>query len=294
MEDLREISNEEIREILEQHKLWLESSGKKGQRANLENTDLIKKDLSKANLSKATLIGCIATRADFSSADMSYADLRNVGLACASIMNATLEKADLEYANLDRASLKNANLRHANLSGAILEAVDLTSANLTGVYLYGTDLSGIRGVEKISAEYVYVGTRENSIRLAGDDLSSWLKAYSSICTIIQISDLGKIMEALEEYKPFEIYDAEKRIKGFSRMLDVFEEAYKFGLPIKNVFDRKIDYTKHVLDKGRVLNEKIIREKLQYEEKYGNDDIFRLNNNLQAMIEASKRCRYLNN
>jgi hypothetical protein len=68
----------ELKTILEDHKLWLESGGEQGKQANLR-------------------------RANLRGANLQYANLRG---------------ANLQYANLWRASLGGANLQYANLEGA--------------------------------------------------------------------------------------------------------------------------------------------------------------------------------
>ena len=78
----------ELREILDAHKLWLE--GKGGKRANL-------------------------TRANLRGADLSCADLRGADLSCADLSDADLSDADLSDANLRDANLRDANLRGADL-----------------------------------------------------------------------------------------------------------------------------------------------------------------------------------
>ena len=90
-----------LKEILEQHKLWLETNGVQGERANLSYADLINANLWGANLS--------------------YADLRGANLKGANLINANLEDADLRGANLKGADLTGANLTGANLSGADLK-----------------------------------------------------------------------------------------------------------------------------------------------------------------------------
>ena len=79
------MTQEEIREVLEKHKRWLnESEGwSEEDRANLSRANLSGADLSRANLSGANLSG-----------------------------------ADLYGADLSRANLSRANLSRANLSGA--------------------------------------------------------------------------------------------------------------------------------------------------------------------------------
>ena len=81
--------------ILDNHKLWLSSGGKKGERADLRYADL--------------------RYADLRSADLRYADLRY---------------ANLRYADLSSADLRSANLRSADLRSADLKYADLRSADL--------------------------------------------------------------------------------------------------------------------------------------------------------------------
>ena len=106
-----------LNQILDQHKIWIESAGKHGQRANLEY----------ANLKDASLY---------------RADLEGTNLECASLRGADLTDANLEYANLQGADLRGANLRGANLKDAILRG-----AVLSGAYL--KDATGLPNVSWI-------------------------------------------------------------------------------------------------------------------------------------------------
>jgi hypothetical protein len=54
----------ELKEILEQHKLWIESAGKHGQRAILSYANLKDADLSYANLRGANLRGAVLSGAN--------------------------------------------------------------------------------------------------------------------------------------------------------------------------------------------------------------------------------------
>ena len=112
----------ELKEILEQHKLWIDTSGQGGKRANLRGADLRGANLEGANLRDADLRG-----ANLCGANLYRADLRG----------ANLEDADLTGANLYRANLTGANLRDAYLTGA-----NLGSAYLTGAYIAGAKLAG--------------------------------------------------------------------------------------------------------------------------------------------------------
>ena len=115
MDKLIKISDDELNEILANHKLWIDSKSKYGNHANLCDADL-----SGANLSDVALRGANLNDADLSGADLSGANLSDVALR-----GANLNDADLSGADLRGADLRGANLRDADLSGA-----DLRGANL--------------------------------------------------------------------------------------------------------------------------------------------------------------------
>src|SRR6267378_1088111 len=98
------ISLIDLAEILDQHKIWVESGGESGAKA----------DLSGVNLAKA--------------------DLTGVNLQGAHLHRTNLVGADLSMANLRGASLVRADLRNANLLGT-----ELRGANLMGANAYGVD-----------------------------------------------------------------------------------------------------------------------------------------------------------
>jgi uncharacterized protein YjbI with pentapeptide repeats len=93
----------ELKTILDQHRLWVESNQKQGTRANLKDANLQYADLLDANLRGANL---------------QYADLQGADLQYADLLDAYLQGADLQGANLQDANLLGANLQYANLQGA--------------------------------------------------------------------------------------------------------------------------------------------------------------------------------
>jgi hypothetical protein len=107
------IRDEDLRGILDEHRLWLDGLG--GKAANLHGANLHGANLSGANLSGADLSGANLHRADLRDADL---------------RGANLSGAILSGANLHRADLRDADLRYANLSGAILRDADLRGAIL--------------------------------------------------------------------------------------------------------------------------------------------------------------------
>jgi len=112
---MKTITATELKSILDQHQLWIETNGVQGQCARLEGADLRGANLEGANLRAA--------------------NLRDADLEGATLEGATLKGADLQYANLT-----GADLRYANLTGADLEGAHLSFANLKGAILTGTIL----------------------------------------------------------------------------------------------------------------------------------------------------------
>src|SRR6059058_2556640 len=101
--DSAAISLIELAEILDQHKIWAESGGELGAKADLTGVNLAKADLTGVNLQGAHL-----HRMNLAGADLSMANLRG----------ASLVRSNLQNANLLGTELRGANLMGANLYGA--------------------------------------------------------------------------------------------------------------------------------------------------------------------------------
>src|ERR1700723_2338575 len=97
------ISLLDLAEILDQHKMWVESGGETGVKADLCGVNLSHSDLTGVNLE-----GAFLQRANLIGSDLSMANLRG----------ASLVQADLREANLLGTELRGANLMGANLYGA--------------------------------------------------------------------------------------------------------------------------------------------------------------------------------
>jgi uncharacterized protein YjbI with pentapeptide repeats len=93
----------DLAEILDQHKIWVESGGESGVKADLCGVNLEKADLTGVNLQGAHL-----HRMNLAGADLSMANLRG----------ASLVRSNLQNANLLGTELRGANLMGANLYGA--------------------------------------------------------------------------------------------------------------------------------------------------------------------------------
>ena len=138
----------EIREMLEQHRLWLNNNG--GKRADLRGVDLQGIDLRRANLRGANLYGAQLGNACLSFADLSYANLRNADLHNASLFDSNLRDAELHSTDLSCADFSLANLNCTNLSYANLYGADLSDANLSGANLNGAILDNVKYNENTS------------------------------------------------------------------------------------------------------------------------------------------------
>ena len=88
---MKNISKEELKEILDKHKMWLKDE-EGGERADLSNADLSSVNLWNANLIYANLSG-----ADLSDADLKCANLSNTDLKGTNLWDADLSGADLKY-----------------------------------------------------------------------------------------------------------------------------------------------------------------------------------------------------
>ncbi len=141
----RVITRSELKQILAQHKKWLETGGKDGEQANL-----MKADLSWYSYANKDLV---FYEADLKKAYLSDANFQGTYLMRANLQGAYLWRTDLSGALLVEANLKGAHLyladfNGADLLGAILRAADLSNANFTGAksllaeQLAGLDLTG--------------------------------------------------------------------------------------------------------------------------------------------------------
>ena len=138
---MKNISVEELNEILEKHEIWLRGE-EGGERADLWDTDLRGFDLIDINLSGADLRNSDLGDANLMYADLKYADLKYTNLSYTNLSDADLRGADLRGANLMGANLSNTNLSNTNLSDTDLSDADLMGANLSDTNLSDADLRG--------------------------------------------------------------------------------------------------------------------------------------------------------
>jgi uncharacterized protein YjbI with pentapeptide repeats len=133
--ELRKISDEELKAILDRQLTWLTSGRTAGESARLDNLDLRGYDLRGRALMGADLSG-----SDMSGSDLSGASMAGANLSDANLDSATLRKTNLRGVDLTKTSLRNAQLNRADLSGANLRGVALSDAHLMEANLERADL----------------------------------------------------------------------------------------------------------------------------------------------------------
>lgn len=133
-------------EVLAQHKLWLDSYGKEGKKADLHRANLYRADLSGAVLKWANMYG-------------------------ANMYEASLKNADLQGANLSRADLKGANLWGTIGNMQEIKSLQLDTYSIT----YTFDRLQI-GCENHSIEE-WRGFSDEDIEEMGSKALGWWRKY---------------------------------------------------------------------------------------------------------------------
>ena len=199
---MKNISVEELNEILEKHEIWLRGE-EGGERADLWDTDLRGFDLIDINLSGA--------------------DLRNSDLGDANLMYADLKYADLKYTDLSYTNLSDADLRGANLSDTDISDADLRGTNLWDTDLSNTNLKNVKtNINTIGynlacpEEGSFIGYKRASgcmvkLLILDDAKRSSATTYKCRCDKAKVLDIEnaytgeKIEETKSDYDPKFIY-----------------------------------------------------------------------------------------
>ncbi len=147
------INPDKLKKILDDHRRWLDSKGKSGERALLIYARLVGADLYGVPLSRVNLQGADLREADLAEADLYEANLQDTKMADAILEWASLDGANLKQADLQGANLRWANLEGCNLTGANLRFANFEGANLKGAKLIEADLYGtnLRNTDMIGA-----------------------------------------------------------------------------------------------------------------------------------------------
>jgi len=150
------LSPDQLKQIIDDHRVWLDSSGEKGTKADLSHAEiegaLWRADLREADLSYASLRGV----------DMDHVQLQRANLRHADLTGASLWQANLRDADLRSASLRGAKLDHADLSGADLHATDCSEGSFWGARLSVADARHAVGLTEAQLEHAVVDDAPSS------------------------------------------------------------------------------------------------------------------------------------
>ena len=219
MSDIKQISREELNEILKDHELWSNTIGKEGKRADLSYTNLSGMDLRGANLKRAILTHADLVYADLKHANLAYADLRYADLRGTDAENVDFMSADLKYAKLSDANLKRVNFKYAdsrfadfkyadlryacaistgfegsNFKNAILRWASLKFSDLEGVNLKYADISHARLSGALMKD-IEVNTNTTGYALACPEKGSFIgykKAGKCIVELLILDDSKRV------------------------------------------------------------------------------------------------------
>ena len=204
----REISPDELKEILDQHRVWWETEGKDGKRAYLDGANLQEANLEEANLQEANL----------EEANLQSAILVEANLQKANLVKANLQKANLEEANLQKAYLGAANLQKAAFNLTILREANLQDAKLTDATgLLANQLAGANVSGAILPDYIQLSeglsqVEEISKKAGKLFISMLLGCVYAWLTIAMTTDVGLLTNSTSS--PLPIIQAKIPITGF--------------------------------------------------------------------------------
>ena len=173
---------EELRKIVADHQVWLQTGGEDGRKADLRGFNLERLNLSNLNLRGADLRGARLAGARLDGADLWQGDLRGANLTDARLLGARLEGANLDGADLHRASLREAvaygtrftdvRMSHADFSNADLGAADFSGADGRAAGFDGARMYGIRAVGTDFSEALFQQSGGQRTDLRHADLRS--------------------------------------------------------------------------------------------------------------------------
>ncbi len=203
---LREVSEDEVKAILNAHRKWFQTK-------RTERKEGKKADLSHCNLKEAKLQGMLLTEADLSSATLEMADLSE-----AKLEGAVLRRAHLYRADFRKADLRSAELQDADFTDAILQDANLQDASLDGAksflggQLAGANVSGATLPEDIREFKVLQVVEETSKNARKIFLAMLLGCAYAWLTIATTTDARLLTNSASS--PLPIIGTEIPIGGF--------------------------------------------------------------------------------
>ena len=135
----RKIGNKTMKELLENHAVWLDKIIKnKGDFKSINPSDLKAKDPE----GRISLEGVNLNKTGLSRADLRLANLQRAQFKGSILYKTNFIKSNLAGADFQEADISEAYFQEANLQGADLRRIDIREANFRGA-----DLRGVTGLD---------------------------------------------------------------------------------------------------------------------------------------------------
>lgn len=194
---MKTITEEQLKEILEKHKLWLENK-EGGEKADLSYADLAGVDLCNANLKGANLQCSNLNGADLGGADLSNALLYGASFVLSNLKDANMSNADLGCANFSQSNLQSADLSGAKLVGANMEYADLKGTLLENKTISKTTLG-------CGKPLFYFG--QDSIQLEKEvfPIKHWIQNHKEVFHQLELSKKDMVVATKFIYDCYEDY-----------------------------------------------------------------------------------------
>lgn len=145
------LTQKEADHIVALHKIWLDSFGESGVRADFSGIIISNLNFNGARLAHADFRNTVANDTNFLGASLVNADMQN-----ASLKNSIFTSANLHRANLKCVLAPSADFRSANLSSADFTCANLIDANLKNADITHANFSGAHFTEKTCLDDVTV------------------------------------------------------------------------------------------------------------------------------------------
>ncbi len=218
--------------ILRKHALWVETSEKKGEKAdlqdaNLQDSNLRFANLKFANLNRANLRGADLRGVNFFGANLYYANLQFTNLHRSHLMAVNLLEANLQKANLQETNCQEANLWKADLQEANLQKANLQKANLHYANLRKCNLS--------EANFLGADIRNADFQNASFENADFRGARVNNESLIYFSDMERMKVNNDEFILIKLDIAAINEDLIERFIEFPPEYHQAGISILNYF-----------------------------------------------------------
>ena len=170
----------DIKKMIRGHKLWLESRGKKGEKAVFTGMELSDVDFSNTDLREAEFHNCFMIRVDFSEANMEKCIikhcfmpnckfigtvLRSSQITMTALNNSVFDKVDMSFSNIGLSEFDAVTFRYvhmisvkahgATFNSAVFDKVDMITAVMFGVNMTNAKVNAKISGARFTGAFLY-------------------------------------------------------------------------------------------------------------------------------------------